>query len=60
MKINYDSRRFGYNHILYELEAEDKELYNTKFKYFISNGKIGLFGNNAKHLIHSIQTIEGR
>ena len=42
---------------LYELEPEDKEFFGTDYKYFMTNGVIGLFDNNMKMLYSSFHVM---
>jgi hypothetical protein len=57
MKIEFDARRFGHDYILYLLSQEDCELFGYKHKYFITNGRLGLFGDNKKELIITMRTL---
>ena len=60
MKVKEDFRRFREDFIIYELDKEDKERFNTNKKYFITNGIYGLFGSNIKFLITAFRVYEGK
>ena len=60
MKICIDARRFGVDYVLYELSQEDCEMFGYKHKYFITNGRLGLFGENKKELIITMKTLLGK
>lgn len=51
-------RHFPYK--LFELDSEHKAMLGTDKKYFLTNGVIGLFGNNRKELIISMNVLLNR
>lgn len=59
MKVVFDYTRY-YDFVLYELDFEEMRLYNSLSKYFITNGHIGLFGNNKQHMVHAMRVLCGK